>query len=330
MNIARLPATAIAAAIGAALCVLPGLGIRAVLRVRQRNPLDELMIAIALSVITLAAIAGALLAFRSFSGLTLAFPLVVLGLLGIPRGIVLARRALRMPVTLVLALATWPWWWSAARDGAPPSPLFQWYYWDLGRALGTTNGIPSYVTEFGTHIRWLPDYLVFNAYSEAYRSLAVLGSRTNAIVALRIPVVGVPSLDLVAYPLRYSHRLLVIVLDARRREVFHARYRPVPGGVQRVSEYGVGTPAELIADLAASDDDVLLAGDGVDRYAAEFAALDHVELAGPEFSWPSAAALVELAAARVQREEFETPWDVHPMYLRKSDAEIAWDRRDTS
>ncbi len=35
----------------------------------------------------------------------------------------------------------------------------------------------------------------------------------------------------------------------------------------------------------------------------------------------------ELAAARVQREEFEPPWDVHPMYLRQSDAEIEWDRR---
>ena len=112
----------------------------------------------------------------------------MLGLLGIPRAIVLGRRALRMPATLVMALAAWPWWWSAARDGAPPSPLFQWYYWNLGHVLGTTNGIPSYVTEFGTHIRWLPDYLVFNAYSEAYRSLTILGTRTNAIVALRIPV----------------------------------------------------------------------------------------------------------------------------------------------
>lgn len=159
-----------------------------------------------------------------------------------------------------------------------------------------------------------------------------VGVTTAKVMAqtLRIPVVGVPSLDLVAYPLRHSHRLLAVVLDARRHEVFHAQYRPVPGGVQRVSGYEVSTPAELIAELSASDDEVLLAGDGVVRYAAEFAALDHVELAGPEFSWPSAAALVELASARVQREEFEAPWDVHPMYLRKSDAEIEWDRRASS
>ena len=60
--------------------------------------------------------------------------------------------------------------------------------------------------------------------------------------ALRVPVVGVASLDLVAYPLRHTNRLVAAMLDARRGEVFHARYRPVPGGVQRVTEYEVGAP----------------------------------------------------------------------------------------
>ena len=69
--------------------------------------------------------------------------------------------------------------------------------------------------------------------------------------ALRIPVVGVPSLDLVAYPLRHTERTIVAVLDARRREVFAARYQPVPGGVQRVSDYAVHPPPELVAELAA-------------------------------------------------------------------------------
>jgi hypothetical protein len=62
--------------------------------------------------------------------------------------------------------------------------------------------------------------------------------------ALRVPVVGVASLDLVAYPLRHTSRLVVVVLDARRREVFSASYRPVPGGLQRVSDYLVCAPAE--------------------------------------------------------------------------------------
>ncbi len=149
--------------------------------------------------------------------------------------------------------------------------------------------------------------------------------------ALRIPVVGIPSLDLVAYPLRHSDRMIVAVLDARRREVFAARYRPVPGGVQRVSEYAVHTPAELVADLSAEPGlephGLLLAGDGVPRFREEFGALEHAEVAGSEFAAPSVGALVTLATARAEREEFELPAELRPLYLRQSDAEIAWGDR---
>jgi tRNA threonylcarbamoyladenosine biosynthesis protein TsaB len=145
--------------------------------------------------------------------------------------------------------------------------------------------------------------------------------------ALRVPVVGVPSLDLVAYPLRHSARLVVPILDARRREVFSARYRPLPGGVQRVSDYDVRPPDELVAELDAGTDELLLAGDGVAVYRDEFASLEHAERAGVDHDAPSATALVELATAKVEREEFQPPSDLRPLYLRTSDADINWERR---
>jgi tRNA threonylcarbamoyladenosine biosynthesis protein TsaB len=145
--------------------------------------------------------------------------------------------------------------------------------------------------------------------------------------ALRIPVVGVPSLDLVAYPARHTSRLIVAVIDARRGEVFHARYRPVPGGIQRVSGYEVGPPGDLVAELAAGCDELLLVGDGVAAYRDDFETLERAEPAGPAFSAPSPAALVELATAHVEREEFSAPWDVQPLYVRRTDAEIEWERR---
>jgi tRNA threonylcarbamoyladenosine biosynthesis protein TsaB len=142
--------------------------------------------------------------------------------------------------------------------------------------------------------------------------------------ALGIPVVAVSSLDLIAAPLRHAHALVVPVIDARRREVFSARYRVVPGGVQREGDYTVGSVEDLIADLQAGSEHVLLAGDGVSRYREQFAGLDRSDIAGPEFEYPSVTALVQLAAGRVEREEFVQPWDVHPMYLRESDAELHW------
>ena len=150
--------------------------------------------------------------------------------------------------------------------------------------------------------------------------------------ALRIPVVGVPSLDLVAYPLRHSGRAIVAVLDARRREVFAARYQPVPGGVQRVSDYAVHAPAELVADLARRDR--RLPPRPAARGRRHRAVPSRVRrararraCAGPEFAAPSVAALVALATARAEREEFEQPADLRPLYLRQSDAEIAWGAR---
>jgi tRNA threonylcarbamoyladenosine biosynthesis protein TsaB len=138
-------------------------------------------------------------------------------------------------------------------------------------------------------------------------------------------VVPVSTLDLIALPLRHSHALVVPVIDARRKEVFSARYRVVPGGVQREGEYDVGSIEALIADLEAGGEEVLLAGDGVARYQEQLRTLDRAELAGPEFSAPSMAALVRLATSQVEREEFVQPWDVHPMYLRESDAELHWE-----
>ena len=85
-------------------------------------------------------------------------------------------------------------------------------------------------------------------------------------------------------------------------------------------------PAELIAELAGAGEELLLAGDGVARYRDEFAVLERAEVAGPAFDAPSAVALLELAVGKVIREEFVTPDEVLPMYLRQSDAEITWAR----
>jgi tRNA threonylcarbamoyladenosine biosynthesis protein TsaB len=142
--------------------------------------------------------------------------------------------------------------------------------------------------------------------------------------ALRIPLIPVPSLDLLAFEVRYTDRLVVPALDARRGEVFYATYRQVPGGVQRLSEYEVGTPADLCAELMSRSEEVLLLGDGALRYREQFYDLERAEFGPPGLSYPSVAALVELARAKFQREDFAQPRDVHPLYLRLSDAEMNW------
>ncbi len=146
--------------------------------------------------------------------------------------------------------------------------------------------------------------------------------------ALRIPMIGVSSLDLLAFSTRYAGRRLVAVIDARRGEVFWAAYQPVPGGVQRVTEPDVCTPDELDAELLAMRGEKLLVGDGAVRYASLFADRTDVEVAGGDQMYPSARALVQLAHARALREEWVRPTEIELLYLRKPDAEINWSTRE--
>lgn len=143
--------------------------------------------------------------------------------------------------------------------------------------------------------------------------------------ALRLPMVGVASLDLLAFPVRHSTRLIVPVIDARRGEVFYAWYRQVPGGVQNLSGYQLGTPDDLASELVAKGEDALLVGDGALRYADEFSEVAGGQITGPPNVYPSAAALVALAHPKALREEFVSPSELEPLYLRRTDAELNWD-----
>jgi tRNA threonylcarbamoyladenosine biosynthesis protein TsaB len=144
-------------------------------------------------------------------------------------------------------------------------------------------------------------------------------------LALRIPMIGISSLDLLAFPHRRSDRVIVPVIDARKGEVFYAMYRQVPGGLQQVSPPQVGPVDELVGDLLARSQDVLCVGDGAHRYRDEILDGFHCEIA--DDLHPSAAPLVQLAHARALREEWVSPAEITPIYLRPPDAHINWTTR---
>lgn len=145
--------------------------------------------------------------------------------------------------------------------------------------------------------------------------------------ALRVPMIGISSLDLLAFPHRRSDRVVVPVVDARKGEVFYAMYRQVPGGLQQVAAPRAAPVDELVADLLARSQETLCVGDGALRYRNEIREGYHCEFA--DEAHPSAAPLVQLAHARALREEWSNPSEIQPLYLRPPDAEINWSVRAT-
>jgi len=146
-------------------------------------------------------------------------------------------------------------------------------------------------------------------------------------LSLGVPMMAFPSLDLLAFAARHSGREVVAVIDARRGEVFTARYAPVPGGVERLGQHDVCTPEALASDLMAAGREVLAVGTGALHYRHLFEDVGGVVIGDGALAHPTATSALELAADRFDREEFGPPASVTPLYLRRSDAEIKWEAR---
>jgi tRNA threonylcarbamoyladenosine biosynthesis protein TsaB len=145
--------------------------------------------------------------------------------------------------------------------------------------------------------------------------------------ALSVPIVGLVSLDLVAYDVRYSPKAICVALDARRNEVFHAFYRSSPGGIQRMTEYRVETPERLAVGITSRTEEVLLVGNGALLYREIFEDCGPiVEVGTMSHAWPDARALVELTIPRMLREDFDSLYELKPLYLRRSAKPIQWER----
>jgi tRNA threonylcarbamoyladenosine biosynthesis protein TsaB len=145
---------------------------------------------------------------------------------------------------------------------------------------------------------------------------------------LDVPILGISSLDALAFGVRHSQKQILAVIDGRRGEVFWSAYRSVPGGVARETEPVVTKPDELVSGLAGTSQHVLAVGDGAILYRDTFQGIAlRVEFASAIVAHPDAASLVEIALPRFLRGEHDRLTDIVPVYLRKSDAEIAWDQR---
>jgi tRNA threonylcarbamoyladenosine biosynthesis protein TsaB len=123
--------------------------------------------------------------------------------------------------------------------------------------------------------------------------------------ALGKPMIAVCSLDVLAHAMRFGAADVVSVIDARRGEVYAARYGVVDGVLKRVMDPTVLPPADLLAQVG----DAVLVGDTL---------LEH----GAVFALPSAETLVEVARTL----GFQEPNSIVPNYLRKSDAELNAER----
>ncbi len=134
------------------------------------------------------------------------------------------------------------------------------------------------------------------------------------------PIVGVSTLEAIAYNLRWTEGLICPILDARRSEIYGAIFH---GGTewQRITD-DLCLPIDAFLDILDShttpDSSIIFVGDGLATYGDEVQSKhpETASFADTIFNVPRGAAIATLGANRLKEGDTDSYWTLVPNYVR--------------
>ncbi len=144
------------------------------------------------------------------------------------------------------------------------------------------------------------------------------------------PVVGVPTLDALAWALPFCAYPVCPVLDAKKNEVYAGLYRTLEGRLEVLEAPRAVSPATLAEELrAGTEGPLVFVGDAVAPFTTVLTQIlgTRARLAPADLRLPSAVTVGELGGWALSRGEAADPATLVPLYLRPSEAELARERR---
>lgn len=148
-----------------------------------------------------------------------------------------------------------------------------------------------------------------------------LASAKGLALAAGCPLLGVSSLQCLAMQLPYAQMPVCVMMDARKQEVYTARYQWEAGRPVSVSPERVIKPDALLQELS---EDTLFIGNGAQVYRTLIVRNmgERAHFAPPFLGLPRAAAAAALAIREWEAGNTFTAEELMPFYLRPSEAEL--------
>ena len=136
------------------------------------------------------------------------------------------------------------------------------------------------------------------------------------------PCAGVSTLEAMAWPLAHLEGDLCAVMDARRQQVYNARFQAEGGRLLRLCPDRAISIDELAAELLSREKTQILVGDGAELCYNELTKRGlPVRLAPPHLRWQSAWGVARAAEELARTGGLVTAAELAPVYHRLSQAE---------
>lgn len=140
-------------------------------------------------------------------------------------------------------------------------------------------------------------------------------------LATRKPIVGIRTSDALAYQLPYTSYLISTMIDARKNQVYCARFRYVNNQIIKIQDDAVLSPEEAVQNIS---EPCLFVGTGAILYQSLIInKLNEFALFLPCYlNMIRASVVATLSINRFEKNLTDDPASLVPFYIRKSDAEL--------
>ena len=155
-----------------------------------------------------------------------------------------------------------------------------------------------------------------------------LATAKSLAYAMKIPLVGVPTLAALAYGCFVPGAILSPILDAQKGNVYQALFEWQNGNVKELMPATVIGIDEALDSLAQYSAPVILMGEAAVLHREKIKQRDnHLSLAAPHMIIPRASSVAGLGHMLIQQGIHHDVMALEPLYIRRSEAEVLWECR---
>lgn len=168
----------------------------------------------------------------------------------------------------------------------------------------------------------------------SFTGIRIAVATVKAIAHVRdLPIVGINSLENIAYSMIDSSTTIIPILDAQSSQVYTGAYEFVGGELNTLKDLCVEDIRDVLAyakELEDKKKTVTIVGEGIYKYMDKLlsALSDRIRVANPNSNVSRAASLCHCASIKYQeKKDISTCYDLAPIYLRKSQAEVQYEEK---
>ncbi len=163
----------------------------------------------------------------------------------------------------------------------------------------------------------------------SFTGLRISMSTAKAISHVNdIPIISVNALESLAANMDLNNKKIYPILDAQRTQVYTAKYEYKDNELLELEKMDVKEIDELINIIKNSNEETIVLGEAVSKYYDKLLSVENIIIPAVSHNVTKASSVCAVALAKYKKGEgIHSCYDVNPIYIRKSQAEVQYEEK---